>query len=103
MKMAETTPSSGREAGLGLEVARSRRIPKRLRKSAAKLWLAAGGLLGVSLLPCPECGTPLIFHVWPLAGLVLLARAIRKHAQGKELMDPDGMPQNPETSFKKLD
>ena len=75
----------------------------RWKKFTAKGWLIAGSLLGAGLIPCPDCGTPMIFHVWPLAGLVLLARAIRKNPQGKELMDADGTPQNPETSFKKLD
>ena len=79
-----------------------RRMYKRLTKSTAKFWLAAVGLLAVSFLPCPECGTPMIFHAWPLVGFVLLARSIRKHAQRKGPMDSDVSPQNLETSCKEL-
>lgn len=49
-----------------------RLIYERLTKSTAKWWLMMGGLLGMGMLPCPECGTPMIFHVWPLAGIVLV-------------------------------
>jgi hypothetical protein len=63
-------------------------IRKRLKNSTIKLWLAGGGLLGASMLPCPDCGTPMILHVWPLVGFVLIARAIKKRAQEKE-MNPE--------------
>ena len=68
---------------------------KRLSHSAVRLWLAAGGLLGVGLMPCPECGTPMIFHVWPLAGLVLVARAMRKRAQKREAAYAEEMHPSP--------
>lgn len=62
----------------------TKRAYNRLSKSTAKLWLTAGGLLGAGMLPCPDCGTPMVFHVWPLVGFVLVARAIRKRTQTKE-------------------
>jgi hypothetical protein len=43
-----------------------------------------GSLLGVGMLPCPECGTPMIFHIWPLAGIVLVVQAMKKRAQKEE-------------------
>jgi len=61
-----------------------RRMYKRLTRFKTKWWLITGSLLGVGMLPCPECGTPLIFHVWPIAGLVLVARMMRKRYQEKE-------------------
>jgi len=60
------------------------RMYKRLARSKAKWWLMLGGFLGAGMLPCPECGTPIIFHVWPLAGMVLVAQAIKKRAQKAE-------------------
>ena len=80
----------------------TKRTYSRLSKSTAKLWLTAGGLLGAGMLPCPDCGTPMIFHVWPLVGLVLVARAIRKRSQAEEPADLDVVSQNSETAFKKL-
>ena len=55
-----------------------RRMYKRLTSSKAKWWLIMGSLLGVGMLPCPECGTPMIFHFWPIAGLVLAVRVLKK-------------------------
>jgi hypothetical protein len=41
-------------------------------------------MLGVGALPCPDCGTPMIFHIWPIAGLVLAVRAIKKRYREEE-------------------
>jgi len=79
-----------------------RRMYKRLARSKAKWWLMLGGFLGAGMLPCPECGTPMILHVWPLAGMVLVAQAIKKRAQRKEPTDSDVSPLNLETSCKEL-
>jgi hypothetical protein len=62
----------------------TRRMYKRLAKSTAKWWLIIGGLLGVGALPCPECGTPMIFHVWPIVGLVLAVRVLKKRYQEED-------------------
>jgi len=55
-----------------------RRMYKRLTTSTARWWLLAGALLGASALPCPECGAPMIFHFGPIAGMVLVVRALKK-------------------------
>jgi len=60
------------------------RMYDKISGSMAKFWLVLGGLLGIGLLPCPECGTPMIFHVWPLAGMVLVVQAMKKCAQEAE-------------------
>ena len=77
-----------------------KRIYKWLTRFKAKWWLMMGGFLGAGMLPCPECGTPMILHVWPLAGMVLIARAMKKRVQKEEprssetaLVEPD--PQAP--------
>ena len=61
-----------------------RRINKQLAGSKAKWWLMMGGFLGAGMLPCPECGTPMILHVWPLAGMVLVVQAMRRRVQKEE-------------------
>ena len=75
----------------------SNHIHKRPAQSTAKWWLTIGGLLGVGALPCPECGTPMILHVWPLVGLVLVAQAIRRRAQKEKQDGSDTSPAKPET------
>ena len=54
------------------------RFYMRLKGFSIKKWMATGGWLGFSLLPCPDCGTPLILHIWPIAIPFLLIRAIAK-------------------------
>lgn len=53
--------------------------------SAARLWLALAAFLGIGMLPCPEYGTPMILHLWPLAGLIAVAQALRRHYQVRRL------------------
>ena len=65
------------------------RLYQHIKGSSIKGWMIIVGALGISALPCPECGTPLIFHVWPIAGLVLLARALKKRYQGQDLLLSD--------------
>ena len=60
-----------------------RRLYQRLSRATAKSWLTAGALLGVGLLPCPDCGTPMIFHVWPIV-VVLIARAAKERRLKRE-------------------
>ena len=74
-----------------------RRMYKRLTKSTAKLWLIMGGLLSVGMLPCPECGTPMIFHIWPLAGIVLVVRMMKKRYQEKGQDGSEAAPAEPGT------
>jgi hypothetical protein len=41
-------------------------------------WAAIVALLGAGAVPCPECGMPLAWHLWPLAILLLAARLIAR-------------------------
>ncbi len=41
-------------------------------------WTAIVGLLGVGLLPCPDCGAPLAVHTWPLALLIWAFGRVRR-------------------------
>ena len=41
-------------------------------------WL---GVLGVGLLPCPDCGIPLAAHIWPVAAVVWLWRRVRRRSE----------------------
>jgi hypothetical protein len=43
-----------------------------------KPWLGVVALGGAGVLPCPDCGAPMIFHFWPIA-LVLALRNLRKN------------------------
>jgi hypothetical protein len=55
-----------------------RRIWERFTGATARWWLLTAALLGAGMLPCPECGTPVIFHIWPIAGLLLVVRALKR-------------------------
>jgi hypothetical protein len=71
------------------------RFYMRLKGFSIKKWMAIGGWLGFSLLPCPDCGTPLILHIWPIAIPFLLIRAIgKKHKNNLNDLEispsPDG-------------
>ncbi len=64
------------------------RVRKRLAASTAKWWLSFGALLGVGLLPCPDCGAPMILHFWPLAAMMLALRAVkRRHRERPPVPD----------------
>lgn len=69
------------ELGLG-EKKSARR--KGLFISATHLWLSLLAFLGVGLLPCPECGSPMILHIWPLAGIVAMVQALRRYYRSKK-------------------
>lgn len=49
-----------------------------LKKKFLKTWGGVGILLGAGLLPCPDCGAPMISHFWPLAALLTLRNILRK-------------------------
>jgi len=61
-----------------------RRMYQRLTTSTAKGWFLLGAMLGVGVLPCPECGAPMIFHFWPFAGLVLVVQVLKKRYRGED-------------------
>lgn len=74
-----------------------RSIHQQLTRSKAKWWLMMGSLLGVGMLPCPECGTPMILHVWPLAGIVLIVQAMKKRSPKEERVGSETAPVEPGT------
>lgn len=69
---------------------RLNRLRKRLSGSAARLWLALLAFMGIGMLPCPECGTPMILHIWPLAGVVAMIQMLRRHYQRHTAQRQDG-------------
>lgn len=60
----------------------------RINRTAIRSWGKIVALFGVGMLPCPDCGVPMILHFWPLA-LVLLfnyrAKQRKLEAQGDDL------------------
>lgn len=42
-------------------------------------WIAAG-VIGVGLLPCPDCAVPLATQIWPVAGAIWLWRRWRQRS-----------------------
>ena len=59
----------------------------RLKKRFWKRWGKVGLLLGVGLLPCPDCGTPLVVHHWPLALLVTVSSIVRSRVDGHRVRE----------------
>ncbi len=74
-------------------------IRKRFTASVVKGMLLVGAFLGVGALPCPDCGTPLIFHIWPIAGLLVVVQGIRNR-KGKEHKPSDPISGSPIVSGK---
>jgi hypothetical protein len=66
-----------------------KRLYQCFKGTSIKGWMIIGGLLGISALPCPECGTPLILHIWPLALPILVVRALKKRYQDKNSIASD--------------
>lgn len=70
------------------------RMRKRIAASTAKWWLVTGALLGAGMMPCPDCGAPMILHFWPLAAMALALRAIkRRYRKGQPTPDVGEEPQ----------
>lgn len=60
-------------------------LRERITRTAIRAWLPVIGLGGAGLLPCPDCGAPMMIHFWPIALVLALrnlrqARAARNHA-----------------------
>lgn len=56
-----------------------RRIRAKIQWAALKSWLGIAGLWGAGLLlPCPDCGAPMLFHFWPVALALTLVKLRRK-------------------------
>jgi hypothetical protein len=80
------------------------KIRKRLSCLTTRNLLLAGTFLGVGALPCPDCGAPMIFHIWPIAGLLVIAQFVRKRnnkERGSE--DPRILPPPLGTQLEKED
>ena len=54
------------------------------RKRSPNWWAVFGALLAAGAVPCPECGGPLVLHIWPLVALVIAARALAGHVRPSE-------------------
>jgi hypothetical protein len=51
-----------------------------------KPWLGVVGLVGLGLLPCPDCGTPMILHFWPIALVLTYRNIIKKKYQESNII-----------------
>jgi hypothetical protein len=60
---------------------------KSLQWSLAKPWLGVAGLVGLGLLPCPECGAPMILHFWPVAVVLALRNLLRERRKKQSPVD----------------
>jgi hypothetical protein len=54
------------------------------KKRSTEWWAVFGALLAASAVPCPECGGPLVLHIWPLVALLIAARAIAGRARSSQ-------------------
>ena len=54
------------------------RMRAKIQWAALKSWLGTAGLWGAGLLPCPECGGPMLLHFWPVALALTLVKLRRK-------------------------
>ncbi|MBN1535351.1 MAG: hypothetical protein JW908_01375 [Anaerolineales bacterium] len=42
------------------------------------------GLFGAGMLPCPDCGAPMIVHFWPVAVILFITNALKKKRRKEE-------------------
>jgi hypothetical protein len=68
-------------------------MKKWISSISLKGMLLAGTFLGIGALPCPDCGTPMIFHIWPVAGLLVIAQFVRKRRdKEREIENTQSLP-----------
>ena len=67
-----------------------RRAWKQLRGAVTRGWLVVGALVGMGMLPCPDCGGPMIIHYWPIAALAVALQTLRRR-RGKSSAEGEGM------------
>jgi hypothetical protein len=48
------------------------------KRSPLTSWAFVAALLGAGAVPCPDCGMPLAWHLWPLAILILAGKWISR-------------------------
>jgi hypothetical protein len=65
-----------------------RRIRARLKGTAFESWLGIAGLWSAGLLPCPDCGAPMLLHFWPVALALTLVQLRRRRCSRSS--SPDG-------------
>jgi hypothetical protein len=63
-----------------------------LKQKSFHFWLSVSGFLGISMLPCPDCGSPMIVHLWPLALLFTLRHVTHRHRE-KSLSEFGNLPE----------
>jgi len=52
-----------------------------------KPWLGVAWVVGMGLLPCPECGVPMIIHFWPIAAVLALRNLLREKKKKNSSLD----------------
>lgn len=62
------------------------------KKQAAAQWAIIGLLLATGAVPCPECGSPLALHIWPLLTMLLVARGLAGRARSANRHEPPAGP-----------
>ncbi len=56
---------------------------KKWRLALNNRLIAWGGIFGLGLMPCPDCGLPLAVKIWPVAGVAWLFNRWRRRSIGK--------------------
>ncbi len=56
---------------------------KRLQVRLNNRIVGWASVLGVGLLPCPDCGIPLAAHIWPVAAVVWVYRRVRRRSEAE--------------------
>jgi len=48
-------------------------------------WAGVASVFGLGFIPCPGCGAPMLWHLWPVAGVLALhtLHQERKKKQGR--------------------
>lgn len=84
MQTASGGENRGREVrGSSASCRGPRWVWERLRCLVTRGWLLVISLLGIGMLPCPDCGGHLIVHYWPIAGLVLAVQTLRRRRSSR--------------------
>ncbi|MFN3307907.1 MAG: hypothetical protein ACK44E_01765 [Anaerolineales bacterium] len=56
------------------------------RWQRTKSWTLGAALIGVSFLPCPDCGMPVAVHAWPFLLLWVVRRWVRRRTRAAFLV-----------------
>jgi hypothetical protein len=62
------------------------------KRSPLTSWAFVAALLGAGAVPCPDCGMPLAWHLWPLAMLVIAVKVIAHRARARQKGKPPTEP-----------